>query len=225
MFLLLPFRTKNPPEGFPYCTLAIIAINFLVYFCTTHDWIVTQWALDHLAVSRNNLSLTRLLTSTFLHESPMHILGNMLFLWLFGPSVEGRLKQWRYLLIYFAAGIVGGLIFQLIVGSQDSDMPSLGASGAIMGVLGAYMYMFPFSQVSVFWLFIIRFGIAQWQAMWFIGFYVAMDIISGYVFQASDGTAHVAHLAGSHWDMLLRCCFGAHGQRAAFTGEVDPLGA
>jgi membrane associated rhomboid family serine protease len=209
MFFLLPFRTKNPPESFPYCTLALIVVNFLVFFCTIEDWQVTDWATQGLAVSYDHLTLWRLITSLFLHANPLHIIGNMLFLWLFGPSVEGRLKAWRFLLIYFTAGILGGWLCVMVVGVNEPHIPELGASGAIMGVLGAYMYMFPFSQVSVFWFFIIRCGVAQWQAMWLIGFFVGEDIIFGY-FQAKDGTAHVAHLAGFALGYVITLLFRPH---------------
>jgi membrane associated rhomboid family serine protease len=205
--LILPFRTKNPAEAFPYCTLAIIAINFVVFLLTTHSFVVTEYSISALAVSYNTLNPWRLLTSIFLHENALHILGNMLFLWMFGPAVEGRLKPIKYLLVYFSAGMLGGWIFQLIVGAQNPDQWDLGASGAIMGVLGAYLYMFPHSRVT-FGLYI--FLLLEWPAMWLIGLFVAQDIFLGYIFHFEDGIGHVAHLAGFALGFILALALRPH---------------
>jgi len=136
--MILPLRVKNPPDHFPYVTLSLIAINVLVFLCTI-GWTpgdgflsVTPEALRYLAVTHDNMNPIRLLTAMFLHENLMHILGNMWFLWLFGPSVEGRLRPAKFIGMYLLAGTVGFILQDVMQGFVDPTMPSLGASGAII---------------------------------------------------------------------------------------------
>ncbi len=194
--LLVPYRAKNPPDSRPYCTVALIAVNVLVYLCTTRGLVVTDGAIDSLAVTADNLSLWRLLTSMFLHADIFHIGFNMLFLWIFGAAVEGRLRHWRFLLLYFGAGLLGGWLSTLYYGRMNPGLPGFGASGAIMGALGAYLYMFPFSNIKIFWWFFIRVGIAEVLAFWLIGFFVLKDLFAGVIFHTNDGVGHIAHLSG-----------------------------
>src|SRR6476469_4661283 len=101
MFFYFPYRAKNPPEKFPWATLSLIALNTLVYVCTSEyllqirEGVVTDWALSH-----NNFTFVRLIAAMFLHANIFHLLGKMWFLWLFWPGVEGRLGHLRYTLIY-----------------------------------------------------------------------------------------------------------------------------
>ncbi len=114
--MFLPFRAKNPPESVPYATYALIGINVLVYLFTAdysrYGLSVTQWAIDNLAISDEKFSIWRIFTSMFLHENIEHIAGNMLFLWIFGASVEGRLKAAKYVTIYLLSGVIGDLMFE-----------------------------------------------------------------------------------------------------------------
>jgi membrane associated rhomboid family serine protease len=195
--MLIPFRAKNPPERFPWVTVVLIAVNALIFALTSDHLIVVQKsAVVAYAVSHETLSLTRLLTSMFLHGSILHLGGNMLFLWIFGASLEGRLGPAKYLGLYLVAGLAGGLLHDLAAGSLAPAQYSLGASGAIMGLAGAYVYVFPYSHICLFWLFYFRGGVTEWQARWVVLLYVGMDVFFAFLLPHGDGVAHFAHLGG-----------------------------
>ena len=93
--MIIPFRTKNPPEHFPYVTLILIVVNVLIYFLTSlgnYCLRIDDTVIEQFAVTHNTLNLWRLTTAMFLHANLEHIIGNMLFLWIFGAAVEGRLR-------------------------------------------------------------------------------------------------------------------------------------
>lgn len=206
--MILPFRSKNPPEHFPIITIILIVLNVLLYFLTSYQSYFLQIddkPLKMLSVSHNNLSLWRLSTSMFIHADLSHIIGNMLFLWIFGAATEGRLRPIRYIILYIAAGWTGGLLSDIVnttfphpsLRSIDpKDIPSLGASGAIMGVAGAYLYMFPHSFISVLYGFRFHWGVSDWRAWWVVCLYIGIDLVFGVLFRISDGVGHFAHLGG-----------------------------
>ena len=144
----------------------------------------------------------------FLHANLFHLLGNMLFLWIFGPAVEGRLGMLRYLALYFVTGFVGDLVQIATIGHVTPHAANLGASGAIMGLAGAYLYMFPFASISIFYQFWYRFGVADWAAQWVILYFLGFDLMEGVLFQGLDGVGHFVHLGaavcGFFLPMLLR---------------------
>ena len=204
--MLLPYRTKNPPEHFPYATVTLIALNVVIYLVTSTDhafFRVNDSALENFAVSHNNLSLWRLTSAMFLHANIEHILGNMLFLWLFGAATEGRIRPLKFLILYFIAGWTGGLLSDLIQGLSNPDIPSLGASGAIMGLAGAYLYLFPHSTICVLYGLSFRWGTAEWRAWCVVALYVGMDILFGVLIKLGDGVGHFAHLGGFGAGLLM----------------------
>lgn len=136
-----------------------------------------------------------LFTAMFLHGSPLHLAGNMLYLWIFGDNVEEVLGTVRYLLVYLACGLVGTLL--QIAASPDSLIPILGASGAIAGVMGAYVFWFPRNQVRVL---VFRF-ITQLPALYVIGFWIVLQVVEGIGSAGrtaeSGGVAYLAHIGGA----------------------------
>jgi membrane associated rhomboid family serine protease len=128
-----------------------------------------------------------LLTSLFLHADGWHLAGNMLFLWVFGPSIEDKFGRIWYLLFYLAAGVASGLAHVLF-----HDVPAIGASGAIAGVTGAFLVLFPFTHVRVLVLFLVI-GVWSIPSWWLIGLAIARDFIG---LGAQSGIAHEAHLGG-----------------------------
>jgi membrane associated rhomboid family serine protease len=147
--MLLPYRVKNRPEHFPIATLAIIVINLVAYAATTDGLIIRDSVVKAYAFGLGKTPLWTFVTAAFLHGDPFHIAGNMFFLWIFGPSVEGRLGVPRYIGLYFAAGLCGDILHALLMGSGLT----IGASGCIMGVLGAFWYLFAWSPVCIFYWF------------------------------------------------------------------------
>jgi len=202
--MFLPYRAKNPPERVPYATYSLIGLNTLIYALTSHDLLyIREGAMHALAVSDETLSPWRLLTAMFLHANPLHLIGNMLFLWIFGASLEGRLGPPKFLALYLCAGLTGSLLDEFVVGIHHPGRFSLGASGAIMGLAGAYLWVFPHAIISVFRVWIpFVFGSYDWKAQWVILYYVALDVLNG-VLGAGDGVAHFAHIGGAATGLLL----------------------
>ncbi len=148
--IFLPYRAKNPPERFPYATLGLMITNTLIFAATSKYFLVVRESVVHqYAVSHETFSFPRLLSAMFLHGDLFHLASNMLFLWIFGASVEGRIKPFKFLGLYFLAGLGGGVLHEVMVGILAPKQFGLGASGAIMGVAGAYLYMFPYRSYAV----------------------------------------------------------------------------
>ena len=142
----------------------------------------------------------------FLHGDILHLLGNMWFLYLFGFAVEGRLRPLRFLLLYFLSGLAGDFL-QISMLAHLEDIPSLGASGAVMGVMGAALWMFPFSRISVFYFF-FPYGIGTWEwRMWAVAiYYLVWDMLGAFLTLASGlsgGVGNLAHLGGAGGGFLL----------------------
>lgn len=142
-------------------------------------------------------SVLTLFTSMFLHGNLLHLGGNMLFLWIFGDNVEFRLGSARYLFAYLGCGALATLFFSMFAG--NSDIPLVGASGAISGVLGAYFIWFPYNQVKTFvFLFPILMHSIYLPARLVLGFYILVDNLLPFLFTSSSGggVAHGAHIGG-----------------------------
>ncbi len=208
---MFPYRSKNPPERFPYATITLIVLNVLVYLVTTHAGVVIKnGVVTDFAVSPAHIDPWRLFASMFLHANLMHILGNMVFLWVFGASLEGRLRIPWFLTLYFVAGFAGGLAQMVWELARHNDAPVIGASGAIMGVAGAYMYVFPFARIMMF-RFRMSFGSlptlrAEWLAWWVVGYYIAINILEAMMTQSSrhtGGTAYFDHFGGFAVGLLM----------------------
>jgi len=156
--MLLPYRVKNPPARFPYVTVSLIAVNVIVFGLTSDYFLVVrEGVVKSYAFQLWKTPFLNSFASAFLHGGIFHLLGNMWFLWIFGPAVEDRLGAGKFLGVYFATGLVGDLSQALLdVAFLGEPQPVIGASACIMGLAGAYWFAFPFSKVCVFywiWLF------------------------------------------------------------------------
>lgn len=197
--MFLPYRAKNPPEHVPYVTYTLIGLNTLVYALTSdHFTHVRLSALHAFGVSDETFSLPRLFSAMFLHENLLHLGGNMLFLWIFGASLEGRLRPLKFTLLYLVSGLVGGVLDEVMVGMHSPGRFCLGASGAIMGLAGAYLWVFPHAIICIFrfWLIPWRCGTYEWKAQWVIIYYFALDVLNGVLLGGHDGVGHFAHIGG-----------------------------
>lgn len=134
-----------------------------------------------------------LFLSMFLHAGFLHLIGNMLFLWIFGDNVEGRLGHLRFLLFYIICGVAASAIHTQM--NVESLIPTIGASGAVFGVLGAYWLCFPHSLVTVFYWIFILFGTFQMRASWLLGIYIGLDIFRG-LNDTGGNVAVWAHIGG-----------------------------
>lgn len=148
---MFPLRDSHKTYKFPLITVALLVANVIVFFLELtafdSDAFIQTYALIPEEVDFGNyLTLTPFVTSQFLHAGFVHIIGNMWFLKIFGDNVEERFGSIRYLLIYLLSGVMGGFIQYVF--SPRSDIPMLGASGAVAGVLGAYLVFFPRHKIE-----------------------------------------------------------------------------
>ncbi|MBP6432049.1 MAG: rhomboid family intramembrane serine protease [Ferruginibacter sp.] len=152
-----------------------------------------QWLMPGLGVTPIPVYFT-LLTSMFMHGGWMHLAGNMLYLWIFGDNLENRLGKGRYLIFYLLTGIIASLshVFSTYFQQQSSVIPSLGASGAISGVLGGYMLLFPKLKVKALFLYQIII-IPAYVAL---GVWIGFQIVSGLLSGSGGGVAYAAHVGG-----------------------------
>jgi membrane associated rhomboid family serine protease len=197
---MFPVSDVIPSRTVPVVTIALIVINSIVFL---YQWMLPQHALQifvaQYALIPAYFSLPTVLTSMFLHGGWMHVIGNMLYLWIFGDNVEDQLGHAGYLLFYHASGAVAAMGQVLI--NPDSMVPMVGASGAIAGVMGAYFVLYPQSRILTAVFILIFFDLVEIPAIFFLGIWFLMQLLSGVgslgVSNASaGGTAFFAHIGG-----------------------------
>lgn len=187
------------PLRFPILTLMLILANGFVFLLELAggETFVNTWALVPADFVAGRHWIT-VLTSTFLHGSWSHILGNMLFLWVFGPEIEDAMNPGRYLVFYLAGGVVANLA--QIVLAPASTVPTLGASGAIAAVMGAFLITFPRDRIRTVLLIGFFFTVTFVPAFLLIGLWFLLQLISvGAVTSAqggAGGVAYAAHVGG-----------------------------
>jgi membrane associated rhomboid family serine protease len=198
--MFLPVKAKNPPESLPIATCILIFANVLFYALTSDGFVVHRDAVAKYAITGATFDVSHMLSSMFLHGNIVHILGNMWFLYLFGFAVEGGLRTAKFLVVYFVAGFAGDFMDHFLA-NRAADIPSLGASGAIMGVVAAGLWLFPHAKISTAWSLFYRFGISDWPlwgvALYFLGFDVFWAVIG-----VQDGVGHWAHIGGALGGLL-----------------------
>ncbi len=200
---MFPISDSIPARRFPFITVALIAINVFVFFQQivtpdTEAFVATYALIPSKVNFANPATLFPFITSMFLHGGFLHIISNMWFLWVFGDNVEGYLGTFKYLLLYFASGILGSLAQFLLM--RDSPIPTLGASGAIAGVLGAYYVMFPESKIKTLLPVFGFISFVTVSAPFMLGYWFILQVISGAVSLPSTGSmggvAFFAHIGG-----------------------------
>lgn len=202
--MILPFKVKNPPKRFPVATVTIIGLNVLAFALTSHYClIIRREVVDGYALRWGLSPLYTVFTSMFLHMGIFHLAGNMLFLWIFGPAVEDRMRIPGFVGLYFLTGFAADIAQATLGAASGVTIPSLGASGCIMGILGAYWYLFSWSTVCVFyffWIIKVYYGVIEVAALWVIGAYFLLDLwggIFGRVMNVTGGVANFAHVGGA----------------------------
>ncbi len=206
---MFPIRDHNPSERIPYVTYALIAINvvvFISYYPLFSDeralaMFFDDWAMRPIEVS-NGIDTHTLLTSMFLHGGIMHLAGNMLFLWIFGDNLEDEMGHLTYLGFYLVAGI-GADLGQLLA-DPSSPVPTVGASGAIAGVMGGYLLLFPKAKVDILLILVVIFKIIPVPSWIMLGLWFALQVFSGITTSTvGGGVAYWAHAGGFVVGMIL----------------------
>lgn len=226
---MIPLRDDQPTFSTPFVNYFLIALNVVVFFW---ELSVSHRALNSVmfefgVVPHHTLAVLAgqspdglatavlpLFTSLFLHASFLHVAGNMLFLWIFGDNVEDYIGHFQYLVFYLVSGVAAGATHILL--NQASPIPSVGASGAIAGVMGAYFILYPRARVLVWFPPIFLFHVPAWLMLgyWFLG-----NFLSGFATeiaetsQSSGGIAFWAHVGGFVAGVIMIRLFGERPQR------------
>ncbi len=238
---MVPLRDLNPIRITPYATYGLIAANILVFL---YELTLAQPQIERffqaaavvpreLTASFNGVHVNQfepewltLVTSQFLHAGFLHVAGNMWFLWIFGNNVEEKLGHIKYLIFYIACGVLAALTQWLF--SPESSIPSLGASGAIAGVMGAYILRFPDVQVLTLIPIFPFFPTVRLPALLFLGFWFAEQAFNGVaglevpvnVGMEHGGTAYWAHAGGFLFGAILGPLLGLFSPREVTSEEV-----
>jgi len=216
---MFPIGDDNSTRrGVPLVTYALIVLNFLFFLVELSggEPFILQWAFVPSRFLANPVGdLLTLFTSMFMHGGWVHLGGNMLYLWIFGDNVEDRLGHGKYLVFYLLCGLAA--TFAQLAFSMGSNIPNLGASGAIAGVLGAYLVMFPQGRVRV----LQGQRVIPMPALIVIGFWFVLQLFSGIgsIANIADtgGVAYMAHIGGFIAGFVLTFLFGGN-SRARLTG-------
>ena len=216
---MLPLRDDNPTHITPYVTFALIGACVLVFLWQFSlsgaegaraifalgaiPAVVFQHAYlsPDLAILPSDLDFLTLISSQFLHGGWMHLLGNMLFLWIFGNNVEDAMGHLRFVFFYLICGTVAALIHAAM--DTTSTVPTVGASGAISGVLGAYLLLYPRAKVLV-WAF--AFFVFRLPAFVVLGFWIVMQVLN-FGGGGDENVAWMAHIGGFATGMVLVLAF------------------
>jgi len=196
---MFPVSDVIPSRTVPFVTVGLIVVNALVFlYQLTLGMPELQVFIATYAVIPAEFWAPSLVTSQFLHAGWMHIIWNMVYLWIFGDNVEDRLGHVRYLIFYLGAGAAAGLLQVLF--SPFSNVPMVGASGAIAGVMGAYFVVYPQSRVLTAVFVFFFFDLVEIPAVFFLGIWFLMQLVSGVgslgLKSATGGTAFWAHVGG-----------------------------
>jgi membrane associated rhomboid family serine protease len=218
---VFPLYDENPTRITPYFTYGLIGMNILVFLHEVSlsnarlNLFLSQYAVIPQQLTTNfSEEWITLFTSQFLHGGWWHLISNMLFLWIFGNNIEERLGHFRYLIFYLACGALAALCQWFI--SINSEIPSLGASGSISGVLGAYIIRFPQARVMTLVFLGIFITTIRVPALVIIGLFFVQNVISGLVSLQtaanmsveSGGVAYWAHIGGFVFGIILAPLFG-----------------
>lgn len=192
------------PTNFPVVTLSIIVINFIVFIIelVNGDQFVLRWSAVPANISAGHQLIT-ILTSMFMHASWSHIIGNMIFLWAFGPEIEDAMGKLQYGAFYLIGGIVASLV--QIGLDPHSTVPSLGASGAIAAVMGAFLVTFPNDRIRTILFLFVFVTVTYIPAILLIGFWFLSQLWDAgtVVSTQNGGVAYAAHIGGMLFGMIF----------------------
>ena len=196
---MFPLRDVIPSRTTPYVTVTIIALNALAWF---FELSLSRPELNRFlqiyGVVPAFFSAPTLITSMFLHGSWSHVIGNMWYLWIFGDNVEDRVGHGRFVVFYLLCGVAAA--FGQMAMTPQSTLPTIGASGAIAGVMGAYLVLYPHSRVLTLVPLLFYYEIFELPAVFLLGVWFLLQLVSAGAIAATastgGGVAFMAHVAG-----------------------------
>ena len=217
---MMPLRDINPSRTFPFVNITLIGLNVLAFLYELSlgpglERFILQAAFipsEYFAPGNTIADARSVLVSMFLHGGFMHLIGNMLYLWIFGDNLEDRFGHLRYLVFYLLSGWVATLAHGFL--EPTSTMPAIGASGAISGVLGAYLVLFPRARVLTLIPLGLYTRLTEMPALFVLGFWFVLQLFSGMAALTArgaqaGGVAWWAHIGGFVAGMLLSYVFSA----------------
>ncbi|HXC55623.1 MAG TPA: rhomboid family intramembrane serine protease [Rhizomicrobium sp.] len=232
---MIPISDDNPARLKPVVTVALIVLCALAFAWELSLGAAMDRALTVLGFTPNAFShpdaapaaalgipiWVTILTSMFLHAGFLHIAGNMLYLWIFGNNIEDAMGHVKFTLFYFVCGIAAALI--MVAMDPASHAPLVGASGAISGVLAAYMLLYPRARVRVIVPLLVMFYPFRLRAVWVVGIWFALQLVAAVLTPAAEpGTAWWAHVGGFAAGLLLTPLLKS--RAVPYFGPVDPRG-
>ncbi|MEW6532379.1 MAG: rhomboid family intramembrane serine protease [Thermodesulfobacteriota bacterium] len=233
---MIPLRDSNPSGTAPVVTVVLIVLNALVWFYELAlGPQVERFVFDYgLIPARFVASLHHpfgiagnavipLFTSVFMHGGWLHVIGNMWFLWIFGDNVEDRLGHFRFLIFYLMCGI--GASIAHVMFNPGSNIPTIGASGAISGVLGAYLVSFPHSRVLTLLIIFVIIKLVEIPAFVFLILWFVFQFVSGTAqigaMQETGGVAYWAHMGGFVIGIVLLWIFPKRSRFQDYSAWAD----
>ncbi len=228
---MFPIDDSDVREAGPgVLTIILVVVNIIVFLAEALAFrsglreLFHQYGVVPVQILQGR-QLYTLFTSMFLHGGWFHLFGNMLMLWIFGDNVEAVLGKIPYLLFYIAGGLAASMTHVLL--NADSSMPSLGASGAIGAIMGAYIVMFPESQVKVLMIFGFFWFIRRMTAVLFLGIWFVMQFFSGIASLGAQtaqtgGVAVWAHVGGFLFGLLIGLLFKSKAKDMSLEREQRP---
>lgn len=212
---MIPLRDTIKSKTFPFVTVSIIVVNVLIFLgelTLNQDQLtalfyqygaVPSWIVGNFLAGNYLTAIVPMITATFLHGGWLHIISNMLFLWVFGDNVEDKLGHFKYFLFYIAVGFIGNLAQILL--SVDTTVPIIGASGAVAGILGAYYMKFPHSRIIALIPLVFIFTLTEVKASIFIFFWFILQLFNGALSLGAMGNsvAYWAHIGGFSGGIIL----------------------
>lgn len=237
---MIPFKDENPTRTVPVFVLVIIAANVIVQFYQwslpplaqrqwVFAWSVVPAVLTHGVQSVGSMpagpppgypAWVTIFTAMFMHGGLLHLGGNMLYLWIFGNNIEDSLGHIRFLAFYLASGVAASLLQTAV--NPASPIPTLGASGAIAGVLGAYAVRYPTARVYTLVLMPFLLQVVRLPALWVLGFWFILQLIPGTLslgLPSAGGIAYFAHIGGFVAGMVFIRVLEPRRRRPRLPGE------
>lgn len=202
---MFPIRDHYPSGRTPYVTYGLILANVAVFLVmlpmySDPERLSRVFSVFALVPAKGDIS--GYLTSQFMHGGFFHLAGNMLFLWIFGDNIEDEMGHLRFLVFYLASGVIAGIA--QTIPDPNSMIPMVGASGAIAGVMGSYLLMFPKARVDVLFILGIFFRIIPIPAWIVLGIWFALQVFSGATITSTGGgVAYLAHAGGFVGGLIL----------------------
>lgn len=226
---MFPLKDNIPSRSFPYITMFLLVLNVIVFIYQlslgkmVEDFFLTFGVIPYQITHGIDIYPTNdfpiilsLITGMFVHGGFLHIFGNMLYLWIFGDNVEGSIGHLGFLIFYLLCGLIA--FYTQIYLYPNSKVPVIGASGAISGVLGAYLLLFPYARISTIFTFIYFIRIVQVPAVILLGLWIFIQFLNSVLIAGEHGgVAWFAHIGGFIAGMILILFFKKANVRLGFS--------